>query len=630
MKTLSVNKLQQSVGARTLYHDVSFKINTADRIGLIGLNGVGKTTLLNSLIDQQLLRQKVIEHPHDYQISYLRQTPQFDKSLTVIEAILQGEESLYVTVRRYEQILNQYSRQPEDAQVAKRFFQAQEDMDRIDGWEFQASVETILTKLGIKDFNQTIGQLSGGQQRRVALAQVLVSTADLLILDEPTNHLDEDAISWLETFLKNYRGAVIFVTHDRYFLNTVANRILEINRQQVTEYSGNYEAYVSQKAKNEAAWAATRQHQRNLYRHELKWMRAGVQARGTKQNARVARFQKLSQQIQNSNLDTDQKLTIDLKQQRLGKDVFELQDAALSFGQQILLQKLNLRINSGEHLGIIGANGAGKTTFLNILAQKQQLSSGKLAVGQTVRLGYYTQHVENMEADKRVISYLEAIGQNVENAEGESLSASQLLERFLFTPQQQGSFIRDLSGGEKRRLYLLAILIQRPNVLLLDEPTNNLDIETMTILEDYLLDFAGTVVAVSHDRYFLDKITDDLLVFEGQGQVERYWGTYSEFLQQKSRSQKATEKTTRPKKPVKQQHHSTPSSKLTYTEKLELTKLEPQIDALEQQKKALEQIMSQTNHNYEQLLQQQQELDQLKKQLDQKVERWTQLAEKEE
>lgn len=630
MKTLSVNKLQQSVGARTLYHDVSFKINTADRIGLIGLNGVGKTTLLNSLIDLQLLRQKVIEHPHDYQISYLRQTPQFDKSLTVIEAILQGEEPLYVTVRRYEQILNQYSRQPEDAQVAKRFFQAQEDMDRIDGWEFQASVETILTKLGIKNFNQTIGQLSGGQQRRVALAQVLVSTADLLILDEPTNHLDEDAISWLETFLKNYRGAVIFVTHDRYFLNTVANRILEIHRQQVTEYSGNYEAYVAQKAKNEAAWAATRQHQRNLYRHELKWMRAGVQARGTKQNARVARFQKLSQQIQNSNLDTDQKLTIDLKQQRLGKDVFELQDAALSFGQQILLQKLNLRINSGEHLGIIGANGAGKTTFLNILAQKQQLSSGKLAVGQTVRLGYYTQHVENMEADKRVISYLEAIGQNVENAEGESLSASQLLERFLFTPQQQGSFIRDLSGGEKRRLYLLAILIQRPNVLLLDEPTNNLDIETMTILEDYLLDFAGTVVAVSHDRYFLDKITDDLLVFEGQGQVERYWGTYSEFLQQKSRSQKATEKTTRPKKLVKQQHHSTPSSKLTYTEKLELTKLEPQIDALEQQKKALEQTMSQTNNNYEQLLQQQQELDQLKKQLDQKVERWTQLAEKEE
>lgn len=630
MKTLSVNKLQQSVGARTLYQDVSFKINTADRIGLIGLNGVGKTTLLNSLIDQQLLRQKVIEHPHDYQISYLRQTPQFDKSLTVIEAILQGEEPLYVTVRRYEQVLNQYSRQPEDTQIAKRFFQAQEDMDRIDGWEFQASVETILTKLGIKDFNQTIGQLSGGQQRRVALAQVLVSTADLLILDEPTNHLDEDAISWLETFLKNYRGAVIFVTHDRYFLNTVANRILEINRQQVTEYSGNYEAYVAQKAKNEAAWEATRQHQRNLYRHELKWMRAGVQARGTKQNARVARFQKLSQQIRTSNLDSNQKLTIDLKQQRLGKDVFELQDAALSFGQQILLQKLNLRINSGEHLGIIGANGAGKTTFLNILAQKQQLSSGKLAVGQTVRLGYYTQHVENMAADKRVISYLEAIGQNVENAEGESLSASQLLERFLFTPQQQGAFIRDLSGGEKRRLYLLAVLIQRPNVLLLDEPTNNLDIETMTILEDYLLDFAGTVVAVSHDRYFLDKITDDLLVFEGQGQVERYWGTYSEFLQQKSRSQKATGKTTRPKNSVKQQHHSTPSSKLTYTEKLELTKLEPQIDALEQQKKALEQTMSQTTNNYEQLLQQQQELDQLKKQIDQKVERWTQLAEKEE
>lgn len=630
MKTLSVNKLQQSVGARTLYHDVSFKINTADRIGLIGLNGVGKTTLLNSLIDQQLLQQKVVEHPHDYQISYLRQAPQFDKSLTVIEAILQGEEPLYITVRRYEKVLNQYSRLPEDSQVAKKFFQAQEDMDRIDGWEFQASVETILTKLGIKDFNHTIGQLSGGQQRRIALAQVLVSTADLLILDEPTNHLDEDAINWLETFLKKYRGAVIFVTHDRYFLNIVANRILEINQQRVTEYSGNYEAYVAQKAKNEVAWAATRQHQRNLYRHELKWMRAGVQARGTKQNARIARFQKLSQKIQTSNLDSDQKLTIDVKQQRLGKDVFELQDASLSFGQQILLQKLNLRINSGEHLGIIGANGTGKTTFLNILAQEQQLNSGKLAVGQTVLLGYYTQHIENMAADKRVISYLEAIGQNVENTDGESLSASQLLERFLFTPQQQGAFIRDLSGGEKRRLYLLAVLIQRPNVLLLDEPTNNLDIETMTILEDYLLDFAGTVVAVSHDRYFLDKITDDLLVFEGQGQVERYWGTYSEFLQQKSSLQAATGKTTSTKSSAKRQHHSTPSSKLTYTEKLELTKLEPQIDALEQQKKTLEQTMSQTNNNYEQLLQQQQELDQLKKQIDQKIERWTQLAEKDD
>ncbi|MBA1435101.1 ABC-F family ATP-binding cassette domain-containing protein, partial [Bombilactobacillus bombi] len=508
MKTLSINHLNQTVGARTLYTDVSFKITTPDRIGLVGLNGVGKTTLLNSLVDKSLLKNKTIEHPHDYQISYLRQTPQFAGDLTVLEAILQGEEPLYVTVRNYEQVLNQYSRNPNDQQIAKRFFQAQEQMDQIDGWEFQSTVETILTKLGITKFNQTMAQLSGGQQRRVALAQVLVSTADLLILDEPTNHLDETAISWLETFLNNYQGAVIFVTHDRYFLNSVANRILEIDQQKITEYAGNYEAYVSQKAQNEATWAATRRHQRNLYRHELKWMRAGVQARGTKQVARVERFKQLSQQVrQQSDLKSDQ-LTIDIKQQRLGKDVFNVQNAVLNFGSQTLLKNLNLRINSGEHLGIIGANGAGKTTFLNILAQRQKLSSGQLEVGQTVKIGYYTQHVEAMDPNVRVITYLENLGQNVESSAGGQLSASQLLERFLFSPQQQGAFIRDLSGGEKRRLYLLAILIRRPNVLLLDEPTNNLDIETMTILEDYLLDFEGTMVAVSHDRYFLDKITD--------------------------------------------------------------------------------------------------------------------------
>ncbi|RHW46953.1 ABC transporter ATP-binding protein [Bombilactobacillus bombi] len=628
MKTLSVNNLEQNVGARTLYANVSFKINTPDRVGLVGLNGVGKTTLLNSLIDEQLLKQKIIEHPHDYQISYLRQTPKFAESLTVIEAILQGEEPLYVAVRNYEQVLNQYFHQPDNQQISKKFFQAQEEMDRLDGWEFQSTVETILTKLGITQFNQTIGQLSGGQQRRVALAQVLVSTADLLILDEPTNHLDENAITWLETFLNNYQGAVIFVTHDRYFFNSVANRILEISQQQVIEYSGNYEDYVTQKAQNETTWAATQQHQRNLYRHELKWMRAGVQARGTKQNARVERFKQLSQQLKGQNVNDGSQLTIDIKQQRLGKDVFNLQDAVLKFGNQVLVQDLNLRINSGEHLGIIGANGAGKTTFLNVLAQRQNLSAGQLEIGQTVKIGYYTQHVEAMDSDMRVISYLESIGQNVEDASGYRLSASQLLERFLFSPQQQGSFIRDLSGGEKRRLYLLAVLIRRPNVLLLDEPTNNLDIETMTILEYYLMEFEGTVVAVSHDRYFLDKITDDLLVFKGQGQIDRYWGSYSNYLNEQTTHNK--HKSNANKANTNRRTHSTTSDKLTYSEKLELEKLEPQIDKLEQQKKSLEEAMTKTGQDYQKLLKQQQQLDELKQQIETTVERWTQLAEKEE
>ncbi|UQS82779.1 ABC-F family ATP-binding cassette domain-containing protein [Bombilactobacillus folatiphilus] len=628
MKMLSVNDLQQSFGARNLFSQVNFKIQTHDRIGLLGLNGVGKTTLLNSLVDKRLLRQGVIDRSKDYQISYLYQNPQLDPEKTILDAILEGSEPLYVTVHQYEVALNRYSKDSDNSKSAQTFFQAQEKMDAIDGWEFQSTVETILTKLGIKNFTQQIKELSGGQQRRVALAQVLVSDSDLLILDEPTNHLDEHAIAWLETFLNNYRGAVIFVTHDRYFLNVVANRILELSNQRIQEYSGNYEAYLRQKAQNAATLAATKQHQQNLYRHELAWMRAGVQARGTKQNARVARFKELSQTLKQQPVAQGQ-LNIDIQQQRLGKDVFELRHAQLYFGEEQLLQDLSLRINSGEHLGIIGANGAGKTTFLNLLAGRQKLTSGELNIGQTVKIGYYTQQVEQMDPNQRVITYLESIGQNVANQEGTQMSASQLLEQFLFAPAQQGAFIRDLSGGEQRRLYLLAVLIRQPNVLLLDEPTNNLDIETMTILENYIEQFNGTVVTVSHDRYFLDKITDDLLVFHGKGQIQRYWGSYSKYLKQM--------KTSLPKKGVKpkmtkgvQAQPQAVKHKLTYAQKLELKDLEPKIDHLEHQQEQLEQQMAQDGDNYQEILKHQQKLTQVKAELDAATNRWLELADKED
>lgn len=624
MKMFSVNNLQQSFGARTLFKQVNFKIQQPDRIGLLGLNGVGKTTLLNSLVDETLLKQGVIDHPRDYQISYLKQNPYLDPQKTVLEAILQGEEPLYVSVRQYEAALSQYSRDSDNPQIAQNFFKAQEQMDRIDGWEFQATVETILTKLGITEFNQRIQELSGGQVRRVSLAQILVSDSDLLILDEPTNHLDETAISWLANFLNNYSGAVIFVTHDRYFLNLVANRIFELSNQTLQEYSGNYEDYLQKRAQNEATLAATRQHQQNLYRHELKWIRAGVQARGTKQNARVERFKELSQTLKNQSQLSEQQLNIDIQHQRLGKDVFELKQAQLAFGQQVLLQDLTLRINSGEHVGIIGANGAGKTTFLNVLAGRQKLTQGQLNVGQTVKIGYYTQQVEQMDPSQRVITYLESIGQNVANSEGDKMSASQLLEQFLFSPKQQGAFIRDLSGGEQRRLYLLAILIQQPNVLLFDEPTNNLDIETMTILEDYLTQFSGSVITVSHDRYFLDKITDDLLIFHGHGQVQRYWGSYSQYLTNNQTKVKkpSSDKVITP--PVK----AAPTNKLTYAQQLELKDLEPKITQLEQQKAQLEQLMSTEGNNYQEILKHQKELTEVKQQLDTASDRWLELAER--
>ncbi|UQS83714.1 ABC-F family ATP-binding cassette domain-containing protein [Bombilactobacillus thymidiniphilus] len=626
MKMLSVNKLQQSFGARTLFSDVSFKIGDQDRIGLVGLNGVGKTTLLNSLVDERLNKNKTIEHQNDYQISYLRQNPQLEEDSTVLEAILQGKEPLYETVRQYELALMHYSQDSDNPQNYQRFFKAQEQMDRLDGWEFQSTVETILTKLGITQFQQKVAALSGGQKRRVSLAQVLVSNSDLLILDEPTNHLDEEAIAWLKTFLNNYAGAVLFVTHDRYFLNAVANRILEISQQKINKYTGNYETYLQQKAQNEATLAATNRHQRNLYRHELAWVKAGVQARGTKQNARVERFKELSQKVKHQQNTESKELTIDIAQQRLGKDVFNLENSSLQFGTQVLLKNLSLRINSGEHLGIIGANGAGKSTFLNILAQRQQLTSGLLEVGQTVKVGYYTQQIEAMDANQRVFNYLEDIGQNVPNTAGVTMSASKLLEQFLFSPQQQGAFIRDLSGGEKRRLYLLAILIQQPNVLLLDEPTNNLDIETMTILENYIEHFAGAVITVSHDRYFLDKITDDLLIFHGHGHIERYWGTYSDYLQRATSQHKEVTKI----KVAKQSQENSSKNKLTYAQRLELQELEPQITTLERQQQDLQNQLSNVGNDYQKLLKLQKQLNDITDELDEASERWLELAERDE
>lgn len=630
MKTLNITNASKSFGERTLFTNVTFTINEGDRIGLLGLNGTGKTTLLDGIVNNSDLNTIEIEKPKDYKISYLKQQPDLDANSSVIDAVFNGSGEKFQLIRQYENSLAQFNANSTDQKIQNDFFKLQEKMNAAEAWQMESDVKSILNKLGITELDKKIKELSGGQQRRVALAQTLISEADLLMLDEPTNHLDYEAIDWLQTYLSKYKGSVLFVTHDRYFLNEVATRIFELENRNVTEYDGNYEKYLQQKAANEEIYASEQHHKTQLYKQELNWMRAGVKARGTKQQARKDRFNDLKEDLQNKP-DVQKEMSIDIAQQRLGNDVFDIKDASLKFSKHVILNDFSYLVTRGDRIGITGANGSGKTTFLNTIAQQIPLDSGEIKTGQTVRLGYYTQHTRDMDPDKRVIRYLESIGQGAKNTDGTHMSASQMLDTFKFDHQMQGAFIRELSGGEKRRLYLLAILMDQPNVLLLDEPTNNLDIETLTILENYLENFKGTVMAVSHDRYFLDKVAHKLLIFEGQGEIEESYDSYSGYLQ------KETEKKQAQHHEVKAQKHdeakekeaqSKPAekTKLTYAEQIEFDKLEPKIEKLDDEMAKLKEQLNDPKNGYEDLMDFQKQLDEKTAESDKLMDRWEYLG----
>ncbi|PMD70337.1 ABC-F family ATP-binding cassette domain-containing protein [Companilactobacillus nuruki] len=629
MKTLNITNASKSFGERTLFTDVTFTINEGDRIGLLGLNGTGKTTLLDGIVNNSDLNTIEMEKPKNYKISYLKQQPDLDGNSSVIDAVFNGSGEKFQLIRQYENSLARFNANSTDEKVQNEFFKLQEKMNAAEAWQMESDVKSILNKLGITELDKKISELSGGQQRRVALAQTLISEADLLILDEPTNHLDYEAIDWLQTYLSKYRGSVLFVTHDRYFLNEVATRIFEIENRNVTEYDGNYEKYLQQKATNEEIYASVQHHKTQLYKQELQWMRAGVKARGTKQQARKDRFTGLKEDLQNKP-DVQKEMSIDIAQQRLGNDVFDIKDASLKFEKHVILNKFNYLVSRGDRIGITGSNGSGKTTLLNTIAGRLELDSGIIKTGQTVRLGYYTQHTRDMDPDKRVIRYLESIGQGVKNNDGTHMSASQMLDTFKFDHQMQGAFIRELSGGEKRRLYLLAILMDQPNVLLLDEPTNNLDIETLTILENYLDSFKGTVLAVSHDRYFLDKVAAKLLIFEGQGKIEESYDSYSEYLQKETEKQQAKHHEIKEQKHEEAKENSEikpePKKKLTYAEQMEFDKLEPKIEKLDDELAELKKQLNDPSNDYEKLMDYQRELDEKTKESDELMDRWEYLG----
>lgn len=623
MKELRVTDLYKTFGDKTLFDRISFLIHEKDRIGLIGVNGTGKSSLLNILagLDSGDGDVSAVEKSSDYRISYLAQEQDFDPEMTVLDAVFQGDNPLMQTVRAYEKALMRLNEDTMDNMLQERFARAEEAMNEQNAWNADSEAKAILNKLGIATLEKQIKELSGGQIKRVGLAQVLIDAPDLLLLDEPTNHLDYEAIQWLENYLKNYQGSLLMVTHDRYFLDRVVNRIFELSFGKLYEYQGNYEAYVMEKAERDRVAQEQEGKRVQLYKQELAWMRAGAKARTTKQQARIHRFDDLKENLHQ--VKTDGQVEMNIATTRLGKKVLELKDASYQIEGKQLLNHFDLLIQARERLGITGKNGAGKSTLLNILAGRIAIDSGILEVGETVHLAYYTQRNEEMNPEQRMIAYLQEAAEEVKQRDGSQIGVAELLERFLFPRFMHGTVIGKLSGGEKRRLYLLKLLIQQPNVLLLDEPTNDLDIATLTVLEDYLLDFPGAVITVSHDRYFLDKVAEKLLIFKGNASIDSYFGSIIDYLAKQTQQEKA-EKTQKAPAPVKEK---TQKKKLSYHEKKEWETIEDTIAELEQRIDDLTEEMNHQGDDFTKLQELQQEITETEQELENKMTRWEYLSE---
>ncbi|MGY3749469.1 ABC-F family ATP-binding cassette domain-containing protein [Vagococcus acidifermentans] len=626
MRILRAEQLKKSYGEKQLLDDVSFLIKEKERIGLIGVNGTGKTTLMSLLAGKETADAGTISHQHDYTIGYLPQHVDFKEDVTVLEAVFQGDSPIIQAVKRYETAVEKLAVHGDDPVVQQEYQRAEEEMTKEDAWLVDTSAKTILSKLGILHLSKAVGEMSGGQKKRLGLAQVLIQEPDLLLLDEPTNHLDYRTIQWLEKYLTDFKGALVVITHDRYFLDQVATRIFELSYGKLYEYTGNYQSFLAAKAEREETESRQSHKRKQLFKQELAWMRAGVQARGTKQQARIDRFHELKKGL--APVKKQDSLEITTAQQRLGKKVLLIEDGFYDIDGQSILRQFNLLIQSNERLGITGDNGTGKSTLLNILAGRLALTSGTLETGETVRIGYYTQENEQLEEDKRVIQYLQEQAEEVAQKDGTTVSVADMLERFLFPRHTHGTLIRKLSGGEKRRLYLLKILIQQPNVLLLDEPTNDLDIETLTILEDYIQQFQGAVVTVSHDRYFLDKTVSKLLLFKGNGIVDTYYGSMSDYLSETDEEKQTETATASPAAAHAPRAASAKKEKqkLTYMEQKEWETIENDIDELEQAVQQLEDSMLAHAEDAEKLLSLQQELTETEAQLEHKMARWEYLS----
>ncbi|PKH10055.1 ABC-F family ATP-binding cassette domain-containing protein [Planomicrobium sp. MB-3u-38] len=623
MSHLNITKLTKTVGAKTLFKNVEFSLYPGDRAGLIGVNGTGKSTLMSIVAGEMDADSIAMDHPKKYEITYLKQDPEFDESLTVLETVFSGDSPILQLNRSYEQALSNMMTDSSSTELQDELMKIQEGMERENAWDINALAKTALTKLGIDMFDRPIGELSGGQRKRVALAKALIEPCDLILLDEPTNHLDALSTEWLQETLLRMNSAMLFVTHDRYFLDAVSTHIFEIADQTMYTHKGNYGDYLENRALREEMAAASQQKLENRFRSELKWIRRGAKARSTKQKARIQRFDEIKENVQKENDNTS--LELSMQSQRLGKKIIEGENVGMAFGDKQVFSGFDFLLQGGDRIGIVGPNGAGKSTLMKIIAGEYEPTQGKLEYGSTVKIAHFTQHLPMMNESQRMIEYIQEISNDYEAEKGVRLSATQMLERFLFPSNGHGTQIGKLSGGERKRLYLLKLLMEQPNILLLDEPTNDLDIQTLGVLEDFLEKFPGVVLTISHDRFFLDRIARKLWT-TGTGRIEEYQGLYSEFIKEKqaplTEDDKIPVAALTPDAPKTE-----PKKKMTYKEQQEYSNILEDISSLESKIEDREKEMAEAGADYDKLRELTAEVDDLTKKYDEKLDRWTYLQE---
>ncbi|MFZ5967752.1 MAG: ABC-F family ATP-binding cassette domain-containing protein [Bacillota bacterium] len=627
MNLLSVENISKNYSEKPLLNNINLGINEGDKIGVIGINGTGKSTLLKIIAGVEYPDEGRVMKGSAITIEYLPQNPYFDPEATVLQQVFKGESAVMKLIREYEEA----SLNPDTPN--EKMIRLTHEMDLKNAWNIESEGKAILTQLGITQFHSKVGTLSGGQKKRIALATALINPSQLLILDEPTNHLDNDTIDWLEQYLNKRKGALLMITHDRYFLDRVVNSIVELDKGNLYTYKGNYNYFLEMKAEREEMEAATEKKRQGLLRKELAWIRAGAKARSTKQKARIDRFEQLQDKIVDKR---DEKLEISTASSRLGKKIIELEHIKKAFDDGLVIDDFNYVVLRNDRIGIIGPNGSGKSTLLNIIGGKLMPDDGKIEVGETVKRGIFSQETYHMDDRLRVIEYVREGAEFITTSEGEKISASQMLERFLFPPAVQWTPIAKLSGGEKRRLHLLRVLMEAPNVLLLDEPTNDLDIETLTILEDYLEHFSGAVIVVSHDRYFLDKMAEKIFAFEQRGKITQYTGNYSEFKEVRDIE---SEDTNTHEKIAKNKEHKNLEAapnrnagkekplKFTFKEQREYEEIDDVIAGLEENIQAMEEKILKAATDYTLLQQLTEEKEELEKQLEDKMQRWVYLNE---